>query len=141
MLQIRQKRGSSGVIEWALGLGLGEDAAQWGKVLRACVAAILTAGAKTVTHMDTYVARYEALMRFLLLKAGSQARPCALWVLWGSCAAAQGRRLGQLAGAVIRHSACTPTTGIVIEVREAAALCHREPLGCWEATKAACLLC
>ena len=74
-LQIRQKRGSSGVIEWALDQGLGDDALRWGKLLRSCVAAILTAGAKTITHMDTYVARYEALMRFLLLKAGSQVVP------------------------------------------------------------------
>ena len=71
-VQIRQKRGSSAVIEWALEQGLGDVPAKWKKLLHSCTAALLTAGAKTITHMDTYVARYEALMRFLLLKAGAQ---------------------------------------------------------------------
>ena len=70
--QIRLKRGSSSIIEWALGQGLGEDKGQWQELLRAVAAAILTAGAKTITHMATYVERFEALLRFLMLKCPPQ---------------------------------------------------------------------
>ena len=68
-LQIRQKKGSSSIIEWALDQGLEEDQSQWQELLRAVATAILTAGAKTITHMATYVERFEALVRFLLLKS------------------------------------------------------------------------
>ena len=73
-LQIRQKRGSSSIIEWALGQGLEEEASRWQELLRATTSAILVAGAKTITHMATYVERLEALVRFLLLKCPPQAR-------------------------------------------------------------------
>ena len=73
-LQIRQKRGSSSIIEWGLDQGLEEDASQWQELLRAVASAILMAGAKTITHMATYVERFEALVRFLLLKCPSQVR-------------------------------------------------------------------
>ena len=88
-MQIRQKRGSSSIIEWALGQGLEDDAVQWQELLRAVTTAILTAGAKTITHMATYVERFEALMRFLMLKCPSQVclcpsqqvRTCSRWCL------------------------------------------------------------
>ena len=45
---------------------------QWQELLRAVTTAILTAGAKTITHMAAYVERFEALMRFLMLKCPPQ---------------------------------------------------------------------